>query len=642
MATYEEIYGKRVEVLDADPTLTAAYEGQVWYNSTSGKLKTVLTTAAWSSSSGLISARYTGTGFGVTTAAVYAAGADPSGATNSTFEYNGSGWSSGGNVNTARYELGGTTAGIETAGLIFGGHTGPPGFNGTQATEEYNGTAWTSVNNMATTVSFMGGSGIQTAAFSAGGRTPSNTNNSQEYDGTNWSNGNNINTTRQSLVGMGTQTAGIIAGGEAPGGGSNSTETYDGTNWTAAPNLGTARYRLSGSGSVSTASLVFGGRFNPPAADKAQTESFDGTSWTEKADLATARQQLSGNRGTSSSAIAAGGLPPPANATTATEEWNVSVNTITAAAWTAGGSVSTVRTNVGSTSNGTQNAALVWGGRTGPPPSGPYTSNKCDEYDGTSFTATPNLNLAARTREGGGTTSAAWCAGGETPYVQSACEEYNGSSWTTVTAAPLVFQGCGTGVQTAGLIAGLVSASPPTGSDAFPGISLEYDGTNWATGGSPNNDRRRGGCSGTQTAGTLISGYSNPPSPSPGTRLTDIEEYNGSSWTSGGSVVTANAEINAGARGPQTATLITGGFQNPSPGAGSTQCSNYDGTATATTASLGTGRRGHGSDGGQTSGLAMTGQSAAPPVNSPGNYTANAEALTAETIAINAKTLTTG
>ena len=42
---------------------------------------------------------------------------------------------------------------------------------------------------------------------------------------------------------------------------------------------------------------------------------------------------------------------------------------------------------------------------------------------------------------------------------------------------------------------------------------------------------------------TLISGYSNPPSPSPGTRLTDIEEYNGSSWTSGGTVVTANAEI---------------------------------------------------------------------------------------------------
>ena len=59
-------------------------------------------------------------------------------------------------------ELGGTTAGIETAGLCFGGNTAP-GWNGTGATEEYNGTAWTNSNNMATTVSSMGGSGIQTA-----------------------------------------------------------------------------------------------------------------------------------------------------------------------------------------------------------------------------------------------------------------------------------------------------------------------------------------------------------------------------------------------------------------------------------------------------------------------------------------------
>ena len=101
---------------------------------------------------------------------------------------------------------------------------------------------------MATSVSFMGGSGVQTAAFSAGGRVPANTNNSQEYNGTTWSNENNINTTRQSTVGLGTQTAGMIAGGESHSGGTNATETYDGTNWTSAPNLGTARYRLSGSG----------------------------------------------------------------------------------------------------------------------------------------------------------------------------------------------------------------------------------------------------------------------------------------------------------------------------------------------------------------------------------------------------------
>ena len=53
MATYEEIYGKRVEVLDADPTLTSAYEGQVWYNSASGTLKSVGKFDAWRSGGNL-------------------------------------------------------------------------------------------------------------------------------------------------------------------------------------------------------------------------------------------------------------------------------------------------------------------------------------------------------------------------------------------------------------------------------------------------------------------------------------------------------------------------------------------------------------------------------------------------------------
>jgi hypothetical protein len=42
MATYEEIHGKRVETFSSDPTLDSTYEGQVWFNSTSGTLKTVV------------------------------------------------------------------------------------------------------------------------------------------------------------------------------------------------------------------------------------------------------------------------------------------------------------------------------------------------------------------------------------------------------------------------------------------------------------------------------------------------------------------------------------------------------------------------------------------------------------------------
>ena len=48
MATYEEIYGKRVKDFDSDPTLDSSYEGQVWYDKSTGVLKSVVSFAAFS------------------------------------------------------------------------------------------------------------------------------------------------------------------------------------------------------------------------------------------------------------------------------------------------------------------------------------------------------------------------------------------------------------------------------------------------------------------------------------------------------------------------------------------------------------------------------------------------------------------
>ena len=50
MTDYADIYGKRVKVFDSDPTLDSSYEGQVWYNSATGTLKSVVAFAAWRSS----------------------------------------------------------------------------------------------------------------------------------------------------------------------------------------------------------------------------------------------------------------------------------------------------------------------------------------------------------------------------------------------------------------------------------------------------------------------------------------------------------------------------------------------------------------------------------------------------------------
>ena len=57
MATYDEIYGKRVRELSTDPTLNSSYEGQVWYNETTGTLRTVVPFESFSSAPPLVTAR---------------------------------------------------------------------------------------------------------------------------------------------------------------------------------------------------------------------------------------------------------------------------------------------------------------------------------------------------------------------------------------------------------------------------------------------------------------------------------------------------------------------------------------------------------------------------------------------------------
>ena len=613
MSTYREIHGKAIKSLSSDPS-DDYVAGQIWYNTTSDTFKTVVSSEAWASSSSLIAPRVSGAGFGVSTAAVYASGQQaPGPGTTTSYEYNGSGWSSGGTINTGRYEIGGTTAGILTAGVIFGGNTAP-GWNGTTATEEYNGTAWTSVNNMATTVSFLGGSGIQTAAFSAGGRTPSSTNNSQEYDGTNWANGNNINTTRQALAGMGTQTAGIIAGGEAPGGGTNATETYNGTSWTSAPNLGTARYRLSGSGSASTACLVFGGRYNPPAADKAQTESFDGTSWTEKGDLATARQQLSGNRGTSSSAIAAGGIPPGGSQTDVTEEWNVSTNVITAGAWASTPSLGTARRQVGGFGHTTTTAVCACG-------QNPPAQSLVEEYDGSSWSEVNNAPIARVKPFACGTLTAGLIGGGESgpsPTSFQSSAEYDGTNWTASPSSAIPGGNAGDstafGTQTAAVLC-MGSSSPDT-------AVKDYDGSTWTAGTATPIKMASSSGNGTNTAGLIYtnSDYS----------TSACLAWNGSSWTSGGTLIAARSRAAEAVGAPSTAALLFAG-DYPAP-TEHTSSYGYDGTAWATNPNMATARRGLGGAGINTAALAFAGYT--------GSDTAASEEFTGETSAANVKTLT--
>ena len=180
MSEYKTIHGIHVQALDTDPSNLGA--GQVWYNTTSNQLKitAVSTSGSWATGGNLGTARYNMGSAGTQTAGL-AFGGNPGSAptTNVTQHYDGSAWTGGGNMGTTRYALAG--AGTQTAGLGFGGYDGNDGLN---ATEHYDGSAWTAGGNMGTTRSSFGGAGTQTAGLAFGGNDYNITvNATEEYAG---------------------------------------------------------------------------------------------------------------------------------------------------------------------------------------------------------------------------------------------------------------------------------------------------------------------------------------------------------------------------------------------------------------------------------------------------------------------------
>jgi hypothetical protein len=621
MTDYKNIRGKKIKFFTSDLD-NAQGEGQIFYSDTDSEYKVAIASGAWSAGSNLNTNRKNGSGFGPSTAAAFAGGQVTTPSQNLTEEYNGSGWSTSGNLNTARTQLAGTTAGSQTAGLVFGGNVPPgsaPHANESNATEEYDGTSWTSGNNMATTVTNHGGSGTQTAAFSAGGNeggTPKN--NSQEYDGTNWSNGNNINTARQTLAGMGTQTAGLVVGGEVspPSSSPGATEEYDGTNWTAGTATNTGRHSSSGGG-IQTAAIVFAGTTVSPDAVRDETELYDGTSWTEVADLATARTTVGGYNGPSSSGICiAGGAP---SLTGATEEWNFSAATITAAAWSSGEALNQIR-RVGA-GTGTQTSGMIFGGLDTSTALG-----HTEQYDGTDWTEVGDLNTA-RGKLGSataGSQTAALGFGGSTsepsnPAIVNNSEEFNGTSWAegdNLNTARYVIAGAGT--QTAGL--GFGGYTTSTNRDE----SEEYNGTSWSEGDNLNTARGYlAGC-GTQTAGLAIQGFQDGGEG----EVSKVEEYNGTSWTE-----VTNAPFTSRkncAAGIQTNAITFAGHNNR------TDVVGYDGTTWSTRPSMATGR-----DFASGFGTATAAVCAGGDGGTPGDEGVNTvEEFTGDTPALNLKTIT--
>ena len=341
MATYEELHGKRVEVFSSDPTLDSSYEGQVWYNSATGTLKSVVAFSSVVSQPGITrgttSSNQMGSFSGGSADAMAVFGGNPptpSGST-TTEEFNGSGWTSGGAMNNSLFNRSGF--GTLTAGVAYGGRV-PPGTSNT--TEHYDGSSWTAANAMPEAIRGGAGGGPQTAGIVFAGHAnptyPIASNKTKYYDGTNWTvQPGTMNTARSNVSGCGIQTAALAAAGEPN---TAVVEEWNGSAWTTTTSLNTARVNQGPAMMQGTSSdaVILGG--NPPYPSQARAiENWDGTSWTTNpVSLVSEGNSQAAGQGSSASKVSAFG---GSAGSSLAEQFNKSVNTITAAAWSSGGSL---------------------------------------------------------------------------------------------------------------------------------------------------------------------------------------------------------------------------------------------------------------------------------------------------------------
>ena len=582
MTTYKEIFGKPVKVLSSDPT-DAGAEGQVWYNSTSGTFKTVLAVGAWSSGANTISNVFAAGGAGTQTAGLGFGGNAGPANTNATYEYNGTGWSNvPATLGTAKSYVSSAAAGTQTATLVAGGSTGTP----TGQTEEYNGTSWSEQNDMANARDSGLAFGTQTAFINSGGvpgypwGSPASTS-TESYDGTNWTAASSVNNARAQGGGFGISTAGLIFGGRtsspatSPSALLATTESYNGSSWTSENILNTGRLYLSSGSGTLTSGVTAGGIAYPGGTPTVTTttETYDGTSWTTSpSSLATTRYVGAGGFGSGTSAVVFGGRNGPV-VYNLTEEYNFTANTITPGAWASGG---TIPYSAGSKNgSGILTAAFVVGGET---PPGAMV-NTSASYNGTSWTATNNINSARGNVQAAGTLTAGLIMGGyqnvpDPNFLFDETEEFNGTSWSEVNNMPTGgYSGSGTGTQTAAFVNNMYIGSPGERTN----VTYEYDGTNWSSGGNTAETTNSRSSVGTLTAGLTVGGR-----PAPSSYIDKTELYNGTSWTSGVDMISEFQNGGQSSKGTQSDCIIFGSPRSPV----NTDAFKTDGTTWFTSPSL--------------------------------------------------------
>jgi len=613
MTTFKEIQGRNIRSYTTNPD--NPLEGQMWYNQTDLTLKGLVASGAWSSAASSTNGGSSRIGFGIQTAGIAAGGSTAPGNQTVVEEYNGSGWSTETALPVSRQDGGG--AGTTTAGLVWCGE-GPGNLNTTQ---EYNGSSWTTTGNYPITARGVRGSGTQTAAIGDGGNTPAPaaSNVSAEYNGSTWTAGNNLPGNRIAAATSGTQTSALATTGKTGVPNptvSNLNTSYDGTSWTAETVYPLSLRQAVSTGTSSAANLVAGGVGDAPFGDAVTAANvWNGSSWTAVGNLGTKSTHGNGAGSSTASYINSGAQDYPSYPGV-TQEYNFSTNVITPGAWASSGAMGTARSQI-SGFGASANASIGAGGyQYGP---NAYT-NASEEYNGSTFSATPNMPVSLGFRNSGGTITAGIVFAGHDNTSPTNTSLWDGSNYSN---GPNLNNGgygtMGNGSQTAAFIAG--SSEPPSRPNT---ATEEYNGSSWSTvPGALNTGRGNGMGVGSQTAGLAIGG-----SPD----MTNMEEYNGTAWTNGHVLVVGVTRSSAqGGSAPQDNTMIAGGGGS---GAIAT-AQQYNGSSWVTAPSLATARtsaNGMGA-GNSTSSMLVAGG------NSPS--ITSSEEFTGETTAVNIVDITT-
>jgi hypothetical protein len=301
MVAYTGIQGQNILIVSSDPANPT--EGQIWYNSTSNLLKgyaNVVVTAAWASGGNLNTARYGMGNAGIQTANIAFGGAAPT--TTAVENYNGTSWTSGTSMPATRQYQG--SSGTQTAALSSGGYNGTSYNNNTS--QEWNGSSWSSGGNLNTGRGglMVGIIGLQTAGLAVGGQSPGFTAASESYNGTAWTNTPSLSSPRGFGSGWGSNTAAIVVNGAA-GGYSTDVESFNGSAWTTSTSYPTSVAAGGGFGNSYTNGINMDGE-SVPGAKIATCSAWNGTSWTATASLGTARANV-GASGNTSNGLCIGG-----------------------------------------------------------------------------------------------------------------------------------------------------------------------------------------------------------------------------------------------------------------------------------------------------------------------------------------------